>query len=69
MSDPYANVRAAFREVTLGLMSWQDPPLMGRRSATRKRWRVSSPSAHARGQCCANAQRYSTLDERGTLVI
>ena len=27
MTDPYANVRAAFREVTLGLMEWNDPPL------------------------------------------
>lgn len=35
MSDPYANIRAAFREVTLGLMSWQDPPLMGRREYAR----------------------------------
>lgn len=25
MTDPAVNVRAAFREVSLGLMSWKDP--------------------------------------------
>ena len=26
MTDPAVNVRAAFRELTLGLMSWAEPP-------------------------------------------
>lgn len=29
------NIRAAFRDVALGLMEWQDPPLMGRREYAR----------------------------------
>ena len=29
MSDPDANVRATFRELTLALMEWNPPPLMG----------------------------------------
>jgi hypothetical protein len=29
------NITAAFREVTLGLMEWEDPPLMGPREYAR----------------------------------
>lgn len=29
------NIRAAFREVALGLMEWQDPPLMSPREYRR----------------------------------
>ena len=34
MTDPAVNVRAAFREVSLGLMSWTDPA-----EITPREWR------------------------------